>query len=405
MEQSKNAAILEISSTAAKFAIGTVVSDKPCLIYYDECPIRGCLKDGLITDSATISKAVSSFLSVIDESLRLRVNASTVSVILPPLGLKIYQSNKRTNVVSQAVDAIDITNVMSLVKKDPIPSGNYIVDIIPDYFAIDSNKCYANPPLGEKSDNLTVCAKIHTLPESIVKSYRNSVENAHFSISRMAVAPYCASQLIATDKSLPTSYLLIDMGARLTSVSLVGSSSLFASLSFPKGGDDLTEAIASAFSIPFDKAEELKKNYGYDTRKLAYKLPLATSQDEMGKKISFYQEDLNNVIVSYLEGYDSLLLNAINQTLESQRNPSNSEILSKFPLIFTGGASQLFGLPSLLLSGRMDAHQVIFFSPKIVGARNASLTNIMGLLAAQGQLKGSLEENYRGVAGLSRVSK
>lgn len=401
MEQSKNAAILEITSTSAKFAIGTIVSEKPYLIYFDERPIRGCLKDGLIVDAEGIKKAVSSFLNVIDESLRLRVNASSVSIILPPLGLKIYQSNKRTNVVSQAVDSIDITNVMSLVKKDPIPSGNSIVDIIPDYFVIRGSKCYANPPLGEKSDDLTVCAKIHTLPESIVKSYRSTIEGSRFSVSRMAVAPYCASQLISLDKSLPTSYLLIDMGAHLTSVSLIGSNSLFSSLSFPKGGDDMTEAIASAFSIPFEEAELLKKSHGYDERKLAYKLPLVTSTDEVGKKISYFQEDLNNVIVSYLETYNSLLHNAINQTLEKQRNPSNSDLLSKFPLIFTGGASQLNGLPKLL-EAVTGTHQSIFYIPKIIGARDASLTNVMGLLAAQGQLKGSLEENYRGVAGLSR---
>jgi cell division ATPase FtsA len=287
---------------------------------------------------------------------------------------------------------------MSLVKKEPIPYGNVIVDIVPDAFILSNGKAFANPPLGEKSDSLAVQAKVHTLPEKLLYDYKTTVEGAGFRVKRSCVASYCASQLIATDKTMPETYVYIDIGAHLTTLTFVGKTSPFGSLFFAEGSDELTLAIAEAFSVSLEDAKLLKEKYGYDPRGGKYQMPLIKSKDDDGKPTVYYQNNLNAVIENFFDTYDSLLSNAI-VTLLSKT--VNSDGLEKIPLIFGGGGSLLYGLNSLLVSS-IGKRPFYCYTPKVIGARDPSAINLLGLICAEGAYRGTLEDNYHGVSTLSR---
>jgi cell division protein FtsA len=399
MEASKNTAVLEITDDAAKFAIGYAIGGQPILVYKTERPVRGLVKNGVVTDVKGVSDVIKDFLHIEDEAARLKINALNLSIIIPPLGLQIYQNTKITNVVSSQalVDQIDVTNLNSLLMKDPIPNGNVIVDIIPDAFDLDNGKSYKNPPLGEKSNSIAIHAKIHTLPGSLVRDCRAAVEGAGFRIKDVSVAPYCASQLIASDRSMPENYLLLDMGARLTTLSMIGATAPYSSLFFYKGGDDLTEAIASAMGLSFQAASDLKKGYGHEDRVTKYEAPIAISATETGKT-KYYQKSLNAVVENYFEDFNAHLTNAIAKLVA--RQPA-SQIIQTMPIVAIGGASQLKGL-SKLLAPSLGARQFIAYVPSTLGARDPRFANILGLIVAESRYRGTLEENYHGVSALSR---
>jgi cell division protein FtsA len=400
MEMSKSTAALEITSDSAKLAVGYVLSGQPILLYYAKKPLKNCLNKGDIVDSKTVQDILHDFLNTEDESANLKLNVQTVSLILPPVGFTVYMSTKTTNVIASngLIDKIDISNVMSLVRKDPLPKGSSVVDIVPDCFVLNDGKFYANPPLGEKSDYLTVQAKIHALPESTLYTYRTVVEQAGFRIKRCCVATYCASQLFAGDKAVPDNYIYIDFGAHLTTLSLIGRTSPVASLFLYAGGDNLSDAIASAFNIPFDDANRLKERYGYDLREPKFQTPLLKSKDEFGKVVSYYQKDLNKVIETYFEGFDSLLSNALATLIA--RQPFKDSLMG-FPLVFGGGASRLLGLEKLLPHSIAN-RTIIKYVPHVLGARDPGAINLLGLIAADGSYKGTLEDDYHGVSTLSR---
>ncbi len=404
---SNNVSVLEISSDYVKFAIGSLIDKKPVLSYYAEESIRGAVKDGLIRDAQTIKTAILNLLAKTDESLKLKVNIESVSLVLPPFGLKIYQINRQTNVVSQTnlVDQIDIINVMNMVQKETIPNGTSIVDIIPDYYELDNQKRFWNAPVGEKSRSLVVCAKVHALPDSLQRDYQMVVKDSGLRIERMAVAPLASSALIATSKDMPHDYVLVDMGAHVTSVSMVGANRLFASLSFAKGGDDLTEAIASAFSLSFEEAERIKIDYGHSKRIERFIDPIAKSYDENGAQRKIYQEDLNKVISDfYATTFNIFLSNAINKLLERSLTPQNKDFLPSLPAVFVGGASELFGLLPLL-EPALGTHKPIFYSPTVLGAREAKYSTVLGLIASQGDNRGRVDSYYRPQAPLSRTKR
>lgn len=403
MEKTKVTAALEIASSGAKFAVGYCLNNRPIILYYGKKKFPdGILKDGKIIDPERLAPILASFFHLEDEELSLKISADNVSLVLPPLGLQIYQNDKTTNVVASdsRIDRIDISNVMAIVRKESIPNNNVVVDIVPDDFVLQNGKVFSNPPIGERSDTLTVQAKVHTLPEKIVYAFRHAIENAGVRVRRNSVATYCVSQLFASDKALPENYVYVDLGARLTTVSLIGNTQPYASVFYPVGSDDLTEDIAAAFGISEEEANLLKEKYGYDTREHKYALPLMSIDDGEGGKKALTQNDLNQVIASFFKERLSSLLSAAFNSLFA-RQPNGDSLRERLPLIVSGGGSLLNGL-SQLLKPLFNNRDYIHFVPNILGARDPGANNLLGLIVAEGVYRGTLEDNYHGVSTLSR---
>ena len=395
-------ACFEISSDSIKLLIGYELDGKPIVLYRKKKEIPGLIKDGQITDPNALIKALAEFHNVNDDQAFLKISISEICLVLPSVGLVVYDNEKTTNVVApnNEIAKIDVANVISLVRKESIPGGNVIVDIIPDEFVLDEGRRFGNPPLGEKSKSLTVLAKIHTLPETLYSIYNRLVNQAGFRIKKAAVSVYCIAELFKTCPEVPSSYLLVDMGSRLTSVSFVGDGSPYSSVSFYNGGDDLTEAIATAFDCPFAAAERLKTEYGFKDKIRRYDPCLPMGERGVGE---FHQADLNRVISDYFESYRVTLVNAVTALLGKYEKKYGKRFDS-IPVVFTGGASSLGGIEEFMKSA-FPTRECYFPTPRAIGARDKGYATLLGLLLTSSRYVGSLEDNYRGMASVSRVAK
>lgn len=395
-------ACFEISSDSIKLLIGYELDGKPIVLYRKKKDMPGLIKDGQIADPNALIKTLAEFHNVNDEAALLKISISEICLVLPSVGLVVYDNEKTTNVVApnNEIAKIDVANVISLVRKESIPGGNCIVDIIPDEFVLDEGRRFGNPPLGEKSKSLTVLAKIHTLPETLYSTYNRLVNQAGFRIRKAAVSVYCLAELFKTYHELPSSYLLVDMGSRLTSVSFIGDGSPYSSVSFYNGGDDLTEAIATAFDCTFSAAERLKVEYGYKEKIRRYDPCLPMGERGEGE---FHQADLNNIITEYFESYRVTLTNAVNALLGKYEKKYGKRFDS-IPVIFTGGASGLNGIETFMKEA-FPSRECFYPVPKAIGAREAGYSTLLGLLLASSRYVGSLEDNFRGMGSVSRVAK
>ena len=391
----KPIACIQVTSTSIKLLIGYEKGGSPVAVYTREVPIPGIVKEGKIVDEAAFIEALKGVRNYEDPNIRTRVNIHECSLVLPPLGLQIYQNDKITNVVSSSneVAKIDITNVVSLVKKEPVASGLQIVDIIPDVFILDSGERYSDPPLGKRSSSLAINAKIHAVSADVPTSLERLFTAAEIRISKKHVSTYCLSLLHASYPDLPTSYIMVDYGAKLTTVSLIGKGVPYCSSTFYMGSDDLTDAIAESLVISKEEAEKLKIERGYDTRKSSYNPHIGG-----GAGTSFFtQKELNAAIESHYESYGTMLTNAIAAMLSQYQGR-----LDKLPLIITGGGAGLYGLKDIL--GHLFPNRELHFArPRSLGAREYKYSALLGLLLACSRYRGSLEDNYRGMGSVTRV--
>lgn len=390
-------ACYEISSDGIKVLIGYELGGAPVVLFKTRRALPGLIKDGQITDPNALIRALADLHTLSDEPSHLRIQISKICCVLPSVGLMVYEAEKTTNVVApnNEIAKIDVTNVISLVKKEVIPGSNVTVDIIPDSFAVDDGRVFSDPPLGVRSTSLSVHAKIHFLPDAVYSTYNRILNQAGYRIQKASVSAYCIAELFKTYEDLPSTYLLVDMGGRLTTVALIGEGAPYASASFYSGGDDLTDAIATSFSCAYDAAERVKCEFGYREKLREYEpaLPLGEGSDV------FYQKDLNAVISSFFESYVAMLGNAFS-ALRSRFKGS----LDELPVVFTGGSAAMPGFDGLMKTA-FPTHVAYNPLPRCIGARERGFAPLLGLLLTSSRYMGSLEDNYRGVGTVSRVSK
>ena len=394
----KPLACFEISSQAVRLLIGYELSDGIVVVYTKEEKGSFLNPDGTLKDANGLIETLRTFQSINDENAKLHITIQEVCLLLPSCGLSVYTSQKSTVVVSPdyKVAKLDITNVLTQINKEMAPAGISIVDIIPDDFILDDGQRRSEPPLGLKSRTLAIQAKVFGLPTTIVHGYKSAVERAGFRVKQCAVAAYSYAELHKTYKDLPESYLLVDIGSDITTVSLIGKCSPYRAFNFARGGASLTEKIASSLRISLDAAERLKCRFGYDDRRISYNPPIVTGKNEKGVETQYFQQDLNQAIVEWVDDYLPHLNAAIDTTLKNMGNGKDS-----LPILFTGGASRLNGLLKIL-KNHFQSRKLLVVTPRSIGARESKWSPLLGLVRACSHYRGSLEDGTHGVISVSR---
>ena len=394
--------VIEISDTKVRLTVGYVKDDKVNLIHVAERNIHGLVSRGEIVDFQTLSSIIASMKEFRDETTKEKFVVGDVTLVLPSLGLNVFQSSKTSNVVSPyaTIAAIDIENVISLVQKEAIPNGSEIIDIIPDSFVLEMGRSFINPPLNERSNNITIKAKIHTLPSRIVGDYKRVLDNARIKVRRMCVSSYAVAELARYNNEIPKSYVLCDLGSDVSNITLVGNDTIFETVSFMSGASDLINKVAEKFAIPYEKALELVKKYGLDERPLTYK-PVISKSEVNGVETHQDPESLNTIIKEFFKEEYFPQFDTAYQTL-MKGYPEN---IRNLPIVFTGGLSEMIGFEILAKEKFETNASIHYLEPQCIGARSTSWSACVGAIFASSKYKGSLSDTRIKSNQLQRVSE
>lgn len=391
--------VIEISDTQIRVAVGFANNDKINIVHVAERPITGLISHGEIIDFQTLSQILSSMREFKDETTKEKFIISEATIVLPALGLNVFQSEKTTNVVSpySLIATIDIENVVSLVHKEAVPSGSEIIDIIPDSFVLEMGRSFIYPPINEKSNNITINAKIHTLPTRIVSEYKRVVEAAHISVRRLCVSSYAISELARHIPDMPSSYILVDMGAEISNISLIGNNTPFETISFTSGGNDLVKRIVENLGVSSDDALDMLKKYGLDERPLSYKPTIGTAY--LGAEVRNYEPAALNMIIKqffleeYFNQFDVVYTNLMKNYPEAVRN---------LPVVFTGGLSKMYGFENLAKTKFANNQSIHYLEPDNFGARDARFSALVGAMYVASKYKGALSDTRAKTIELQR---
>lgn len=380
--------ILEITDTEIRLLIGYVKDNKPHIVYTTQRKIDGLIKNGEILDYRALTDVLST-LKEVKDSNKEKFIINQVTVILPAVGLSIFEDKKTCNVVDREniIGNIDIQDVLSLVSKAPVPFNYDIIDIIPDQFILDGGKTMRELPLGEKSRELTLKAKIHTLPSKTVAEYKKVIEGAKFTIQRFCLNSYAATELGRYTKGIPSNYILVDMGSEVSGITLVGNHSPYGTITFNAGGKYIVDKLFDKYGFSKERGLELLTKYGYNTRKLSFS-PAIDSVNLGNGVEDLTQEDINKLIKDYFDNeYFPALDNAFDALFADY-----DESIRHLPIVFTGGFSMMIGFEELAREKFQDHVSLHFLAPKTIGARSAQLAVSVGGLLVACSKKGAYSE-------------
>ena len=203
----------------------------------------------------------------------------------------------------------------------------------------------------------------------------------------MAVNSYAICELAKYCKDIPPSFILVDIGADLTNVTLIGNSAPFETVSFTTGASTLINKVGEKFGLAYSDALELIAKYGLDERELSYKPVIATTFVD-GLETQHDPESLNSIIKEFFsEDYFVKFDNAFDTLMKGY--PDN---VRNLPIVFAGGPTKMFGFDGLIKEKFVSNASIHYLEPECIGARDTSYCAIIGAIFASSKYKGSLSD-------------
>ena len=395
----KPIAAIELGSKKLKLVVGYEIDGQVYVLYTLTKPYGFCIEGGNFVDASKVAETIKSIREFTDPSAKLKLNISDVLLCLPPYGLGIYQTRQVTTVVTEdsKISNLDIKNIYALIRNSAYPlNDKALVDVVPESFTLDHGRIFARPPMGESSSTLTVSAKVQTLPSVLVDNYQTVLANGGMVSRRNVISSLAATELISSYPNMPTSFILVDIGSNITTVSFIGNGALYGSTFFEWGGDNITERIIEKFNINEADAEKYKIMYGIDYREMNFKAPICTTEDGNGQDVHHYNDELNAIIKGELDIFVQQLNDAINDIVAQHDKSYRS-----FPMMLVGGGAELNGLVQYI-TPKVMSETVEVIRPKTLGARNATFTNCLGAILTYSKYPNLNDESHPRVGVLSR---
>ncbi len=395
----KPIAAIELGSKKLKLVVGYEIDGQVYVLYTLTKPYGFCIEGGNFVDANKVAETIKSIREFTDPSAKLKLNITDVLLCLPPYSLGIYQTRQVTTVVTEdsKISNLDIKNIYALIRNSAYPlNDKALVDVVPESFTLDHGRIFARPPMGESSSTLTVSAKVQTLPSVLVDNYQTVLANGGMISKRNVVSSLAATELVCSYPNMPSSFILVDIGSNITTVSFVGNGALYGSTFFEWGGDNITERIIEKFNINEADAEKYKIMYGIDYREMNFKAPICTTDDGNGQDVHHYNDELNTIIKGELDIFVQQLNDAINDIVAQHDKSYRS-----FPMMLVGGGAELNGLVQYI-TPKVLSETVEVVRPKTLGARNATFTNCLGAILTYSKYPNLNDESHPRVGVLSR---
>ena len=395
----KPIAAIELGSKKLKLVVGYEIDGKVYVLYTLVKPYGHAIEGGNFVDANRVSQTIASVREFTDPAAKLKLNISDVILCIPPFGLGVYQTRQVTTVVTEdsKISNLDIKNIYALIRNSAYPlNDKALVDVIPESFTLDQGRIFARPPLGEMSSTLTVSAKVQTLPKLLVDNYQTVLSNGGMVSRRNVIASLAATELIASYEGMPHSYILVDIGSNVTTVSFIGHNALYGTTFFNWGGDNITEKIIESFNINEADAEKYKVMYGIDNREMNFKAPICTTDDGTGVEVHHTNDELNAIIKGELDIFVNYLNNAVNEVVAQHDKSYRS-----FPMLLIGGGAQLNGLVNYI-TPKVLSETVDVVTAKTLGARNPTFFNCLGMLLTHAKYLNLNDEAHPKVGQVTR---
>ena len=374
---------LELSSESVKAVTGFLLNDAICVLDMVEEKCDG-LERGLIKN---VDALVNSIRNVINKTSKdLNVVIKEVSLIVPPFGLLCISDTGSTNTIdgNDIIRHVDTTNILTAMRKRVLADPDLkIVDIVPDTFIIDNNERFDHEPLGKVSKVLSLHASIYAMNDKVVSQFESVVNKAGYEVKYKVNAPYASALYLSTIANIPNTYILVDIGESITTISKVhNKTSIIHSKMIKFGGRNITQEIAEQFNIDYDDAERLKRIYGIDYN------PNFTAY--IHDKIQL--DDLADVILNVLK---PLLLKV--KSVINEFSIDNNE---RLPVVLSGGTSELHNINDIVED--VLETKVVKYSVESIGARDKSLISILGSIK-YGAIQPTVDEEEIASTTINRV--
>lgn len=133
-----------------------------------------------------------------------------------------------------------------------------ILSVNPIYYVLDENR-KTNQPLKLKASKISAELSIVLAQTSFIQAFNKIWARLGIEQVEYLSEPFCEAMLILEKEERERTCIVVDVGARSTSVAFVKGDGLTNLTSFSMGGSYITSDLSEAFGIAYNDARNLKK--------------------------------------------------------------------------------------------------------------------------------------------------
>ena len=336
------------------------------------------IKAGIVTDFNQATDSISLAIKDCEKQSSECIRDLSVSISSHKCFTKSIKS--KSLIKDQRVAEVDIDSCMTKALEDTYFLDKKVIHISPKDFIIDEANGITNP-LTMYGNDLEVDFLVTYIGLNQFKNYIECIVSCNVDVNRVVFSSYAAGYAVLNENELQLGAVIVDMGARTTSIGMFSNKSFIYSNVIAFGGDNITEAIARKLSITFEEAEKLKVMHAsvLDTSKeeeILLEIPSINFENEENY-IQVSKRDLFDIVKPYYEE----ILKWINDSIQKS---GHAHLIGKV-LVFTGGASQIDGLS-------IFANNIYNYNSRIGTAKNLRF-NFHHILDASQSVTAGLIQN------------
>ena len=356
---------LDIGETTIKAVAMNDYASKLAVIASTIVKTNG-ITNGDITNANDLSISIKEAISNLraqDES----INVNKILLVLPSSKMKVYRKKSSIDITARdhIITSKDMRNLKVSFSKDGIPHDEIIVNIIPLAYRVDGGEPLSKEPSGMSGYKVEMEANILTLPTFIARSYVDIVQNMGIEIMDAVLSPLALSSILVDKNAQSNGRVIVDIGGKNTVLSYYQNGNLVGTSLIRFGSNLITSEISKQFDLPYEKAEQLKIDFGNANSQLSDQIPIYVDES---RGLTITEKDLSEVIVKRLDEY----------YIELNKQCSILTRTVMYPLILIGGGSHLTFLDDQMKI-RLGRETNTYISTYI-GARNNTFLPCIGII-------------------------
>lgn len=304
-----------------------------------KAPSEG-LKKGVVVD---IAKTIHSIKTAVKEA-EMMAGFSIESAYIGISGGHIQSINSQGVVPIKRgeIRLTDIEDVMSAARAIPVPEGQQILHVLPQYFVIDGHQ-RVHYPLGMHGVRLEVVTHIILGAIASVQNLVKCCEMAGVKVKDIILEQLASAQAVLSDDERELGIAVLDIGGGTSDLALYQQGNIRHTMVLPLAGNHFTHDVAVGLRTTLKEAERIKQDYGYATLELLEKDELIEVEMVQGKQ---KQIVCVSELVSVLEPRAREILTLVHREITKHKLQS----FMPAGLVITGGGSLLRGMEHLAYS-------------------------------------------------------
>jgi cell division protein FtsA len=325
---------IDVGTTKICTLVGRVEDDKSIRILGVGIEPSEGIKKGVIVDLGAASQAITRSVKKAESTSGLEITSALVSIA----GAHVSSVNSRgaAAVNGNVIEQYDIDHALEQAQAVAIPYDREIIHVIQRGFSVDGQDGIRNPK-GMHGYRLEVEAHIITASGATVDNLRQCVGAAGVEIQQFVLNPLASAEVVLTEQERQMGVAVCDIGGGTTDLAIYVNGDVWHTMVLSVGGNHVTQDIAHGLRLPFQQAEDVKKQQGYAVRaEVGAEEYFSIRPFGEERPVQINRKELAHIIEARVDEIFSLTLQEIKR--------SGYDGLLPAGMVLTGGASALPGI-------------------------------------------------------------